>query len=251
MLNLRAALAELPTNSGPAPHDGKEYVNGWGVFALPFASGDVLALRVFPQNDFTPYVAIWHRNPSGRWAIYVDGDRLDTACPRYFAAACAFTGLAQINVGWTDRNSLRVQMSEPSLDWTLTARSTPALSLVNAINRRLPAASWRSGGVVRAREVMARWLGLGSIQLAGTMPSGHVGTLMPQRMYLIDESAATVDGKDFGRPVRLLVNPVIGCFPLPSRGVLVQGGAVWGVLDRIEYARTRAETDSTARWSMV
>jgi hypothetical protein len=39
---------------GHAPGENQEYVNGWGIFALPFESGDVLALRVFPQNDFSP-----------------------------------------------------------------------------------------------------------------------------------------------------------------------------------------------------
>ncbi len=34
-------------------------------------------------------------------------------------------------------------------------------------------------------------LGMGQLQLTGTMPSGHTGTLMPQRMYYIDTSHAT------------------------------------------------------------
>ncbi len=51
------------------------------------AFGHVLALRVFPENDFAPYRSIWHRTPDGTWSIYVDGPRVDTACPRYFGAA--------------------------------------------------------------------------------------------------------------------------------------------------------------------
>ena len=53
-----------------------EAVTGWGVFALPLSSAHVLALRVFPEGTFTPYVAVWHRDPEGRWSIYVDGDDL-------------------------------------------------------------------------------------------------------------------------------------------------------------------------------
>ena len=75
MLDLRGLLADIPEVKGHAPGKNQEYVNGWGIFALPFESGDVLALRVFPQNDFSPYRALWHRDPSGRWAIYVDGPR--------------------------------------------------------------------------------------------------------------------------------------------------------------------------------
>jgi hypothetical protein len=242
MMNLRTLLASLPPDGGHAAREGKEYVNGWGIFALPFESGHVLALRVFPQNDFSPYVSVWHRDPRGRWAIYVDGARLDTACPRYFAQACDFTSLAKITVTWTGQNSLRIQMNDPRLDWTLTAHSTWPLTLVNAVSSRLPAASWRPRVLVRIREVMAKWLGIGDIQLAGTMPSGHVGQLRPELMYFVDEATASLDGADLGRPVHLPASPLIGRFHLPSRGVLVKGGAEWDVLDRLEYARTRAET---------
>jgi hypothetical protein len=58
MMNLRTLLASLPPDGGHAAREGKEYVNGWGIFALPFESGHVLALRVFPQNDFSPYVSV-------------------------------------------------------------------------------------------------------------------------------------------------------------------------------------------------
>ena len=230
-LDLRALLATVPAPGHP-PGPGQEYVSGWGIFALPFQTGDVLALRVLPHNNFSPYVSIWHRDPFGRWAIYVDGARLDTACPRYFGPACDFTGLTTITVGWTDRNRVRIRMNEPCLDWTLTARSTPALSLLNAINGRLPARSWRPRGLVRAREVVARWLGLGQLQLAGVMPSGHVGKLMPERMYFVEDSSACLRGADLGRPVRLPASPMIGEFRLPARGVLVKGGAVWDVRQR-------------------
>jgi len=80
MPDLSAKLSHLPAVRGHAPWPGHEYVKGWGVFGLPFDSGHVLALRVFPENDFGPYRTVWHRDPSGRWSIYVDGPRLDAAC---------------------------------------------------------------------------------------------------------------------------------------------------------------------------
>jgi len=46
----------MPARRGEPPWLGYEYVRGWGVFALPFNSGHVLALRVFPENDFSPYL---------------------------------------------------------------------------------------------------------------------------------------------------------------------------------------------------
>ena len=116
-----------------------EYAKGWGVFGLPFDSGHVLALRVFPKNDFSPYRTIWHRDPGGQWSIYVDCRRLDTACPRYYGPACSHIGHAQIGLEWTGPASLRVTMDAPHLDWTLTAAQTPILRLLNAASPRTAA----------------------------------------------------------------------------------------------------------------
>ena len=57
VISLSAQLSNLPAVQGHAPWPNHEYVKGWGVFGLPFDSGHVLALRVFPENDFSPYRA--------------------------------------------------------------------------------------------------------------------------------------------------------------------------------------------------
>lgn len=230
MLNLAATLSALPERQGDPPWAGHEYVKGWGVFGLPFDSGNVLALRVFPENDFSPYRTLWHRDPEGRWSIYVDGPSVDTACPRYYGPACAHVGYAQIQLEWTGPASLRVTVDEPAVDWTLTARQTPMLRAMNAISPRTPLGTWRSPRLVHAREVMARRaLGLGEIRMSGTMPSGHEGVLMPQRMYFIDETSAVLDGVDLGCATRVSPNPQIGQVPLPARGVLAIGGGAWEI----------------------
>jgi hypothetical protein len=238
---LSAQLEDLPVVQGHAPWPGHEYARGWGVFALPFDSGHVLALRVFPQNDFGPYRAVWHRDPDGRWSIYVDGARLDTACPRYFGPACDVTGYARIGLTWTGPATLRVTMDSPALEWTLTATSTRILALLNTMSAALPLATWRRRSLVRAREHLASTLRMGRLRLTGTTPSGHTGTLMPQRMYFIDDARATLDGADLGRPARLPKNPAIGGVPLPARGVLAIGQAVFEILDPAEYQRTRSQ----------
>ncbi|WP_327099586.1 hypothetical protein OIE68_12765 [Nocardia vinacea] len=230
MLDLASQLTDLPEHQGRAPWPGHEYVKGWGVFGLPFDSGHILALRVFPENDFGPYKTVWHRDPDGRWSIFVDGDRLENACPRYYGPACAYTGFATIRVAWTGPASLRVTVDEPALDWTLTAHETPALHMVNAVGRHLPLATWRSRSLVRAREMIAAALGLGHLSMAGVMPSGHVGILMPQQMYLITQSTAVLDDRDLGHPARLDMNPVIGDVALPARGVVAVGQAMWQAL---------------------
>jgi hypothetical protein len=243
VIDLASKLSGLPEHRGRAPWADHEYVRGWGVFGLPFDSGHVLALRVFPENDFSPYRTLWHRDPDGEWSIYVNGARLETACPRYYGPACTHTAFARIDLEWTGPASLRVTMTEPRLEWTLVATETRVLRALNAISPRLPMWTWRSGALLRARELLAEHvLDLGAIRLAGTMPSGHAGILMPQRMYVIAESTAVLDGQDLGRPAKVEPNPRIGEVPLPTRGVLAIGQAAWEILDPDEYARMRAET---------
>jgi hypothetical protein len=247
MLDLRSRLSNVAAVRGQAPWPNHEYVKGWGVFGLPFDSGHVLALRVFPENDFGPYRTLWHREPTGAWSIYVDGPRLDTACPRYYGAACDYTGYGHIELTWTGPASLRVTMDDPAVDWTLTARSTRLLDFLNTISAALPVRTWRPRPLVRARELLARALGMGHLQLSGVMPSGHTGTLMPQRMYFIDESRAVFEGVDLGRPAGLRDSPKIGDVPLAARGVLAIGQGAWEILDPVEYERTRSETEGSGQ----
>ena len=246
MIDLAAMLRDLPEVRGQAPWPGHEYVKGWGVFGLPFDSGHVLALRVFPENDFAPYRTVWHRDPGGRWAIYADAPRLDIACPRYYGRACDRTARARIKVEWTGPASLRVTMDDPALEWSLTATDTPLLRALNAMSARLPMWTWRPAPLLRARELLARRvLGMGTLRMSGVMPSGHTGTLMPQRMYLVEDSTAVLEGHDLGRPAHAAQNPRIGDVALPARGVLAVGQGAWAILDREEYERTRAETQTT------
>ena len=238
---MSSQLSDLPEVRGHAPWPNHEYVKGWGVFGLPFDSGHVLGLRVFPENDFGSYKSLWHRPPSGGWSIHVDGARLDTACPRYFGAACDYTGFAKIALNWTGPSTLRVTVDTPSLDWTLTASSTALLDLFNALSATLPICTWKPRYLVRARELMGTALGMGRMQLSGMMPSGHAGIFMPKRMYFIESSRAVLDGVDLGRPAHLPDNPSIGGVRLPARGVLVIGQGAWKIRDHVEYDRTRSE----------
>ena len=243
MTDLAATLSNLPERRGTAPWADHEYVKGWGVMGLPFDSGHYLALRVFPENDFAPYRTVWHRDPEGQWSIFVDGPRLDTACPRYYGPACTNVEYATIDLAWTGPTSLRVTVDTARLDWALDATETPLLRVLNATSARLPTWTWRPRSLLRARELLARRvLGMGDIRMKSTMPSGHIGTLMPQRMYFIDDATATLDSADLGRAAVVTPTPDIGGFPLPARGVLAIGQAAWPILDHDEYARTRNET---------
>jgi hypothetical protein len=133
-------------------------------------------------------------------------------------------------------------MASPTVDWRLTAVQTPMLAVLNALHGTLPLSTWRSPTLIGTRELMVRSLGMGRLQMSGIMPSGHAGTLMPERMYFVNDATATIDGTDLGKPTRLRKNPTIGDVALPARGVLAIGQGVWQILDHDEYLRTRSET---------
>lgn len=242
MTSLADRTAAIDARRGDAPWPDHEYVRGWGVFGMPFDSGHVLALRVFPEGSFGPNRAVWHRDPAGAWSILYDAPSADVACPRYFGPACTTVTPATIVLTWTGPRTLRVELDEPRLTWTMTARLSPVLAILNPLMAAMPLASWRLPALVRARERAASAIGLGEIALQGTMPSGHHGLLMPERMYLVDDASAVVDGTDLGRPVRAADNPTIGGVALPARGVIAIGRAMWPVLDPDEFARTRHNT---------
>jgi hypothetical protein len=225
-----------------SPLSGFEYVHGYGVFGAPFESGHVLALRVFPENDFAPYKTIWHRTPDGAWSIFVDAPRHDIACPRYFGAAASLVQSASIGITWTGPAELRVEMDTPMFTWNLSMTSSPILGLMNTVNPRFPEGIRRARGMLRAMESMAdRVLGLGRVTLAGITPNGHRTMLLPERMFFLASSQAEFDGVDLGRPARGGACPTIGAMKLPSRPVFAIGRAYFELRDPIEYERTIRE----------
>ena len=78
------------------------------------------------------------------------------------------------------------------------------------------------------------------------MPSGHFGILMPQRIYHIDRSQATLEGVDLGAPAPVSPNPEIGGVPLPAGGVFAVGQAHWAILDQEEYHGLRADLSASS-----
>lgn len=132
-------------------------------------------------------------------------------------------------------------MDEPSLDWTVTVARSPLMGLLNPLGAAMPLSSWRPQALVRARERLAQALGMGRLQMSGVMPSGHSGLLMPQRMYLVNQSTAVLGGSDLGNPTRLDENSTLGGVPLPARGVLAIGQAMWPIRDPDEFHSARRE----------
>lgn len=240
-MNLEAAAQSIEPRARPSPVDGSEYACGWGIYAHPFDSGHVLALRVFPENDFAPYRAIWHRTPEEEWTIYVDGPRLDTACPRYYGAAARDSRFAEISLDWTGPLDLTIEMDDPELVWTASMADSSLVDVVNAISTTVPEALARTRPLTQVME----WMGgtvfdLGSINLAGVTPNGQEAILLPRQLVPIASASAHFDGTDLGEPAKHAENPTIGELKLPARPILAIGKGYFTMEDTTEYESTVA-----------
>lgn len=238
--NLKKELECLIPHVAQSQWADHEHVRGYGIFGLPLSTGHNLALRVFPENDFAPYITIWHQTPAGKWTIYYDAIRPDIACPRYYGKAVDHILPAKINLEWQSSSVLTIRMKKPKLEWTVWMEEPRYLRLINSISKRMPFWTWKYDLLLKFREWMAEWLRIGKIKLAGYMPSGHFGILMPQRMYFINRTQIQLEGDDLGQPVIVHPNPKIGDVPLPARGIFSIGEAYWNIMDFDEYQKTRA-----------
>lgn len=240
-MNLADRAGAIEPRTGPLPWPDHEYSRGYAVMVLPFSSGHLLGLRVFPQNSFGPYASVWHRPPDGEWSIYNDGASVDTTCPRYWGPVLDRVELAGVDAAWTGPNELRVEMDEPRLEWTMSMRATPLLRLANAAGASLPDWTWRPGPLLRLREWAAgRLLGMGSVRFSFTTPSGHPTVIAPEEVFVVGASEATLAGRPLGDPVRLAENPTIGGVPLPTLPTFVFGWARMEITDPEEHRRTRS-----------
>ncbi|MDZ7717159.1 MAG: hypothetical protein U5J95_13200 [Balneolaceae bacterium] len=80
-MDLARDLQSIEPKVTISPWSGYEHVRGYAVLILPLSSGHLLGLRVWPQNDFAPYVSVWHRTPEGHWSMYIDGPFLKPPAP--------------------------------------------------------------------------------------------------------------------------------------------------------------------------
>lgn len=247
-VDVEAIVQRIQPRARRSPVVGFEHQRGWGVLAFPFDSRHVLALRVSPQNDFAPFVSIWHRTPDGTWSIYVDGPRLDTACPRYWGAETDHARLTGISIEWTGPQSFVVEMTAPRLRWTVSLSAGPLVRAVNAVTRTVPESLLRTWPSIR----LAEWLGdslfdLGDITLATTVPNGHEALLVTEQLFPIVDGRARLDGVDLGDPAALPDNPTFGVARLPARPVFTVGPGYLTIVDEDEYEAAVASARRDAR----
>lgn len=244
-MNLARELQDIEPRVETSPWPGHELVRGYGVMVLPFSSGHLLGLRVWPQNDFAPYASVWHRTPDGDWEIYSDGPLVEATCPRYWGSAIERGALARIALTWSGPNTLRVEMERPRLVWTMAMTASPLVQVLNAASAALPLWTWKPAPLLRLREWMAKRLfDVGDLRFSFVTPSGHDTTIMPEQMFFIGTSEAAWDGQDLGAPARLDANPTIGGIPLPTRPTFVIGQAHMRITDREEYEQTREQAQA-------
>lgn len=239
---LAQELQRIEPRVATSPWPDHEYLRGFAAMGLSFSSGHMLELRVTPQNDFAPYVSVWHRTPEGEWITFSDGPCLETMCPRYWGPATRHREFASIDLDWIGPTTLRVEMEKPRLVWTMSITETPVLKTMNPITASLPLWTWKPASLLRVREWMAKTLlGMGDMHFSFTMPSGHAAVIMPERIFFIEASEAVLDGQSLGELVRLEANPTIGRVRLPARPTFTIAQAHMRIKDYEEYWRTREE----------
>lgn len=246
-MNLSHELQHIEPRAQNSPWPGYEHYRGYGVMMLPYSSGHLLGLRVFPQNDFAPYRSVWHCTPEGEWSIYNDGPSLQTTCPRWWGPALRHAELSDIELNWAGPNELQVKMKEPSLEWTMEMAAPPLLKRANAINAGIPLRAWKLRPFIRLQEWLARQvLDMGNVRFSFVTPSGKEAVVIPQKIFLIRSSRAVWRGHDLGSPARLPETPHIGEVPLPKDPVFMIGQAYARIEDQEEYVRVRRQVAGKA-----
>lgn len=239
-MSLAQELQSIEPETAKSPWSGYEFVRGYAVMMLPFSSNHLLGLRVWPQNDFAPYVSVWHRNPNGQWSIYSDGFSLNTTCSRYWGPALSHAELTSIDLRWTGPNRLRVDIALPELVWKMSITVPPLLHRINSINSALPLWTWNFSVLLRIREWMAKqFLDMGDLRFSFITASGHDTIIMPQKMFIIKSSTAEWKGQTLGEPIKLDYNPSIGEVLLPNQPSFVVGQAHMRIKDCDEYRETK------------
>lgn len=204
---------------------GRDDLRGFAVVGLPFAAGDLLALRHIPTTTFGPgYSSVWHRTPGGAWTIYTTTTP-ELSCPRFVGAAASRVMETPIDVEWTGAFDLQVRIPAAGLDWRMHVAGTRVTRLMNAMLSLMPRFLFRSDLVLAVMSWMSTaLLAAGRFRLRGRMPNQQWYQAGPRKVWMIPESRASLAGRDLGPPRPLATQATLGEFPLPQRGVFMLGG---------------------------
>jgi hypothetical protein len=200
----------------------------YAVLGVPFASGHVLAMRRVPASPFGhAYTSVWLRDPGGSWVI-VSERPPDEACPRYFGQALTEAQVAPIALRWSGSRRLELSVPSVGLEWTLELGATWATRLLNRVAASVPAWLERRAWFLRAMGGLAgRLLGTGRLGLAGRAPNGQRFLAVPERVWMVERSAARLAGRDLGAMQALPAQVRLADFWIPQRGLFAMGEAAF------------------------
>lgn len=229
------------------PPGEDDRIQGWGVMGLPFESGDYLSLRCMTASFGDPYVAIWHRSPEGDWRVYTTTDPM-LSCERFIGAACTHPSTrTPIETAWLDERTLRVHVPN-TLDWTIALRPTVVTRMMSAMGRAMPHWLWiRRSFLALMGRMAGPMLGVGKVRLAGDMPNGQGFTAAPVEIWAVEDSRATLDGRDLGAPRALAEQARIGGFWLPQRGIFMRGFGHFDAYDPGRHISAERSNDALLR----
>ena len=213
------------------PCSEAEAYAGYGVMALPFSSGHILAFRRFPEASFGGYTCVWHRTPEGRWTFYSDGDAAHT-CARYFGTELDESLVMEILVKWTGPANLTVEVPQAGLEWSITFGATFGTRLLNAAGSILPRPLWSSKRALNwLARAASRLLNAGRIRLTGRMPSGQEFINNPFYIWVVESSTVRIGDVDPGPMGAVTPQAHFADYWLPQRGILAFGQVLCEPLD--------------------
>ena len=234
MKHARELAAELEARAELPETPGRERFWGYAVVGVPFRSGHILAMRRFPATSIGPgYTSVWHRDPTGRWVIYQDQTPLCT-CPRGFGPAIDDAPTVPIRLEWTGshRFCVDIDTEDIRLHWDVPLSQSAVTRGLNAIAAVLPQ---RVRHHPVALAAMSRTVGpllrAGRLRLSGKVPAGVEFFADLRRVWLIERSAASIDGTDLGEPGPLPAQERLADFWLPQRGLFAVGGSFFEPYD--------------------
>lgn len=201
--------------------------HGLFVPGIRFESGHSVWLLDFETTP-TPlggYCEVWLVTPDGERILFVESETVGREVSQYHDFDRIST--ANIDRTWTGRDDLHLVVdtadgTELALDVELTA--TPRSRMVGAMSRLTPTPVARSDfGLWMTNQSLDKVLGLGGLKAAGRTETGKRYHGEPERIALVKDATATLNGDDLGSVVAPPESIAFGDIHLTNRPVFFFG----------------------------
>ncbi|UYO96371.1 hypothetical protein OED01_12265 [Microbacterium sp. M28] len=239
MPSARELATAAESHDGLSPGASERFA-GYALMSLPFRSEYVLGLRRFPVTSVGPgYTSVWLRAPDGAWTIYTT-IAASLSCPRYFGSALDATSVHEIAVDWTGASAFTVRIvDDVDLHWTVALAETGMTRMMSGMASALPDGFWRNGMFLSALGgVAGPSLRAGRIGMTGRTPNRQRFRARVRRMWIVEDSSASLRGQDLGEVAPLDEQTRLGDFWMPQRGIFMLGGAEFDPEDAGEHPPT-------------